>query len=116
MFLSDYYYFCLSSFSRFIVHCAVAEIAANVQAAWRRRGYDTVHAGQFMQATNVHFPTSLSAALHPRLCQTAGCTLAFTFIRQIEIIICLLSQVCHRHRLLLNARLGHLFLLIFAPV
>jgi len=35
---------------------------------------------QFMRDTNVHVPTSLSAALHPRLRQTASYLQAFTFI------------------------------------
>ena len=32
---------------------------------------------QFMRATNVHIPTAFSAALHPRLRQTASCVQSF---------------------------------------
>ena len=35
---------------------------------------------QFMRDTNVHIPTALSAAINPRLRQTASCVLAFVFV------------------------------------
>ena len=52
----------------------------NALAADAQRPSGLAQAGgtiQFMRATNVHVPTAFSAALHPRLRQTASYLLAF---------------------------------------
>jgi hypothetical protein len=55
------------SFLKYLLSKIPLKLAHQRPAAWRRRG---AHC-PLLRATNVHFRTTLSAGLHPRLRQTA---------------------------------------------